>query len=178
MVDTLDATKKLCPHCQRQISKGAKKCPECQSDLRSWFSRHPIITTIGVLFILGSVIGAVNDSSSSSATSQGTTNAPKEETWAQVSAFKGKGNQNTESFDVTGSKVRITATTTGSSVGSYSGVSLEKEDGGYTGPGLSISTDGSEPGKGQTTYRSLKPGRYFVQVISGVNWQVTVEQTN
>ena len=177
MAETLDPTKKLCPHCQKEISKGAKKCPECQSDLRSWFNRHPILTGIGVLFILGSAISAVSDSSSSTTTSQGASES-QEEVWTQVTSLKGKGNQNSESFEVTSKKVRITATTTGSSVGSYSSVSLEKEDGGYSGPGLSIMTEGSEAGKGQTTYRSLKPGRYFIQVISGVNWQVTVEQTN
>lgn len=58
-VETPDSTKKICPHCQKEISKGAKKCPECQSDLRSWFSRHPIITGIVALFIIGSVLSAI-----------------------------------------------------------------------------------------------------------------------
>ena len=104
--------------------------------------------------------------------------ALQEEIWTEVVTLKGSGNQDTESFNITGKKIRITATTTGSSVGSYSGIRLEKENGGYTGPGLSISTEGSEAGTGQTTYRNVDPGRYYIQVISGINWVVTVEQTN
>lgn len=64
-METTDTTKKICPHCQKEISKGAKKCPECQSDLRSWFSRHPIITGIVALFIIGSALSAVNGDSAS-----------------------------------------------------------------------------------------------------------------
>ena len=147
-----------------------------QKPEKKWYlkKRMFVVYAILVLILIGS-LGGSKDSTSGSTT---TNTAPKEEVWTQVTTLKGKGNQNSESFDVTSDKVRITATTTGSSVGSYSGISLEKEDGGYTGPGLSIMTEGSEAGKGQTTYRTLKPGRYFIQVISGVNWQVTVEQTN
>lgn len=68
MAETLDATKKLCPHCQKEISKGAKKCPECQSDLRSWFTRHPIISVILVFVLLGFTLSNLDsDSASSSA---------------------------------------------------------------------------------------------------------------
>lgn len=104
----------------------------------------------------------------------------QEEVFTEIYTLKGKGNQDSESFNVTGKKVRVTATTCcgSSSSGTYSGVNLEKEDGGYTGPGLSISTDGSEQGEGQTTYRNLAPGRYYVQVITGVNWEVKVEQVD
>jgi len=102
----------------------------------------------------------------------------KTEEYSEVKTFTGKGNQNTESFSVTGGKVKITATTTGSHVGSYSGIELKKEEGGYTGPGLSIMTEGAENGVGETTYRNIKPGQYYIQVISGVNWTVKVEQTN
>ncbi len=64
-METADSTTKLCPHCQKEIPKGAKKCPECQSDLRSWINRHPIITTIIVLFLVGSALGAINGDSAS-----------------------------------------------------------------------------------------------------------------
>ncbi len=147
-----------------------------QKPEKKWYlkKRMFVVYAILVLILIGSLGGSKDSTSGSTANNA----APKEELWTQVNTLKGKGNQNSESFDVTSDKVRITATTTGSSVGSYTAISLEKEDGGYTGPGLSIMTEGSEAGKGQTTYRSLKPGRYFVQVISGINWQVTVEQTN
>jgi len=100
--------------------------------------------------------------------------------YQEIISLTGKGNQDTESFYVNKSKVKITATTCCGSTnsGTYSGISLEKEAGGYTGPGLSISTDGTEKGSGQTIYRNLKEEKYYIQVISGVNWTVKVEQSN
>jgi len=59
-VETPDPTTKVCSHCQQSIPKGANKCPKCQSDLRNWFSRHPIITGIVALFIIGSALSAVS----------------------------------------------------------------------------------------------------------------------
>lgn len=134
-----------------------------------------------VIAILLIVVGtAVASSLGEVADDQSEAVAPQEEVWTEVFALKGKGNQDSESFAVTGKKVRITATTCcgSTAVGTYSGVSLEKENGGYTGPGLSISTDGAEEGEGQTTYRNLEPGRYYIQVITGVSWDVKVEETN
>lgn len=72
-------TTKLCPHCQKEVAKGAKKCPYCQSDLRSFINRHPIITTLGVLFAIGIVMSAFDgghSSSSSSAASVPSTPTP------------------------------------------------------------------------------------------------------
>ena len=44
---------KKCKNCQKEIDPKAKKCPFCQSDLRNWFARHPILTVLLVLFVLG-----------------------------------------------------------------------------------------------------------------------------
>ena len=55
----------LCSHCKKEIPAGAKKCPFCQSDLREWWNRHPVLTGVIALFILGSVGSAVSGSSSS-----------------------------------------------------------------------------------------------------------------
>lgn len=41
----------LCSFCKKEIEPGAIKCPHCQSDLRSWFSRHPLITILLILFV-------------------------------------------------------------------------------------------------------------------------------
>lgn len=46
-------TTKLCKHCRKEIDSKANKCPHCQSDLRNWFVRHPILTVILVLFVFG-----------------------------------------------------------------------------------------------------------------------------
>lgn len=53
MEETINELTKKCSACQKDVSSKAKKCPYCQSDLRSWFRRHPIITILLVLFIIG-----------------------------------------------------------------------------------------------------------------------------
>ena len=61
---------KECPKCHTDIPAKAVKCPNCQSDLRSWFRRHPILTVVGVLVILIIVVSA----SSGNKTTNNTTN--------------------------------------------------------------------------------------------------------
>lgn len=63
---------KKCKHCQKEIDSKAKKCPFCQSDLRSWFARHPILTVILALFVL-SVFGSAMGGSKTTSTTQKTT---------------------------------------------------------------------------------------------------------
>lgn len=43
---------KICKYCASQIPIKASVCPKCQKDLRNWFVRHWIITTILVLFVI------------------------------------------------------------------------------------------------------------------------------
>lgn len=43
--------KKKCKFCQKSIDHKATVCPFCQSDLRNWFIKHPIITTIIGLYL-------------------------------------------------------------------------------------------------------------------------------
>ena len=43
---------KKCKSCQKEIDDKATKCPYCQTDLRSWFKRHPILTLFIGLTIL------------------------------------------------------------------------------------------------------------------------------
>jgi hypothetical protein len=54
---------KLCKQCSTIIPFKAKKCPNCQSDLRSWPRRHPILTTFLLLFVLPVVITSATSSS-------------------------------------------------------------------------------------------------------------------
>lgn len=61
MKTDISSTTKLCPHCQKEIPKGARKCPECQSDLSPWYRRHPIISAIGVIFLVGVVLGSLGN---------------------------------------------------------------------------------------------------------------------
>lgn len=138
-----------------------------------------IIIVIILLIVTGTMSSKSNPSTGQAVNNTPEENVPKTEEFSEVASFRGRGNQNTASFAITGSKVRITATTSGSSVGSYSAISLEKENGGIMfDPGLSIMTDSGEPGNGQTTYRNIKSGQYFIKVISGISWTVKVEQSN
>lgn len=44
-----------CKACGKEISKGAKSCPECGKDNRSFVAKHKILTAIAVLVILGAI---------------------------------------------------------------------------------------------------------------------------
>lgn len=55
---------KKCKSCQKEIDSKAKKCPYCQTDQRSWFLRHPILTVLLILFVIG-MIGAASGGKSS-----------------------------------------------------------------------------------------------------------------
>lgn len=46
-------SEKKCPHCESYIPVNAKKCSQCQSDLRRWSYRHQFLS---VLIIIGAVI--------------------------------------------------------------------------------------------------------------------------
>ena len=58
---------KKCKSCQKEIDVKAKKCPYCQTDQRSWFARHPILTVFLVLFIFG-MVGSAGGSKKSTTT--------------------------------------------------------------------------------------------------------------
>lgn len=44
---------KKCKSCQTEIDLKATKCPHCRADQRGWFKRHPILTVILVLVVIG-----------------------------------------------------------------------------------------------------------------------------
>ncbi len=52
---------KSCPHCKATIDSAAKKCQHCQTDLRSWFLRHPVWTCILVIVIVPIIASTVSD---------------------------------------------------------------------------------------------------------------------
>ena len=69
---------KLCPQCSKEIPKGAKKCPFCQSDIRAWYNRHPIVTGLGALFILGMIVSGFDGSHGATSSTPTTPPGPAE----------------------------------------------------------------------------------------------------
>lgn len=57
---------KKCPLCKENILIDAIKCKHCRADLRSWFAKHPIITTIIVLYFFGLLIRGFKSGESNS----------------------------------------------------------------------------------------------------------------
>lgn len=46
---------KQCKACKSEIDPSATKCAKCGADQRNWFRKHPILTVILALFIIGMV---------------------------------------------------------------------------------------------------------------------------
>ncbi len=44
---------KKCRSCQSEIDDKAKKCPHCKTKQGNWLQRHPILTIIIILFVIG-----------------------------------------------------------------------------------------------------------------------------
>lgn len=61
----MSGTKK-CKSCQSEIDAKAKKCPQCQTDLRNWFVRHKILSGIGIIVIIGIIGSAASQSNKKS----------------------------------------------------------------------------------------------------------------
>lgn len=53
---------KQCQFCKEEISSSAIKCPKCQSDLRTWARRHPILTFFLILFAIPVSVGIFKSS--------------------------------------------------------------------------------------------------------------------
>lgn len=70
---------KKCKSCRTEIDPKAKKCPHCQTDQRSWFGRHPILTGLFVLIIAGSVLGAIGGNKTQTTTPTATTASSSQE---------------------------------------------------------------------------------------------------
>ncbi len=51
---------KKCKQCRSEIDSKAKKCPQCQSDQRGWFARHPILTGLLLLIIISAIASGGN----------------------------------------------------------------------------------------------------------------------
>lgn len=79
---------KKCKSCQKEIDGKAKKCPYCQTDQRNWFVKHPILTTLLVLFILGVIGTSANNGTKKVGTTQTTSNEATQPTTEQAPPTK------------------------------------------------------------------------------------------
>lgn len=100
---------KKCSQCKTDIAKDATKCPQCHADLRSWFRRHYILTTLGVLIILGIVFSSIGSKSSDivNSTSENNTGVVASKTYQQIFTFSGNGAKKSEPFTISGDRFKI-----------------------------------------------------------------------
>ncbi len=70
---------KVCKSCRSEIDSKAKKCPKCQADQRNWFRRHPILTGVLILVIIGIVGSASGGSKNTETTNGGSQSSQKQE---------------------------------------------------------------------------------------------------
>lgn len=84
---------KRCPSCDKEISIRAKKCPFCQSDLRGFFRRHPILTFFVILltspFWGAFLFGLFSGASGGKSDSEGSPQPSKKEELAAAVNFTG-----------------------------------------------------------------------------------------
>ncbi|MFH1780601.1 MAG: DUF4352 domain-containing protein, partial [Candidatus Nealsonbacteria bacterium] len=69
-------------HCQTDISIKAKKCPNCQGDLRNWFRRHIVLTVIGSIILFFIIVSAIGSGGPSKVGENSTAN--QESSQAQI----------------------------------------------------------------------------------------------
>lgn len=160
-----------------EINSEATKCPHCQTDLRSWPRRHPILTVIlvllgfGFLSMMFSTPGSQKDSTTASNNTQ-VESAPK--SWVTVIELSGNANKRSDTFSLTGGKTRLSYSVEGSMVIAAiyvmdEGRSLES-DGGF--PEVTVSEAGSD-----STFLTKKAGNYYLDVSSAnASWAVRVEE--
>ncbi len=66
---------KKCKSCQKEIDAKAKKCPFCQADQRIWFARHPILTVILAIILIGIVGSMANSGKGSTSPNSGSSSS-------------------------------------------------------------------------------------------------------
>ncbi len=82
---------KKCKGCQKEIDAKATKCPHCQTDQRSWFMRHKILSVLGAIiafFILIGIIAASGGGSKDSSNTTASPNGTKTDAQAQPSVIQ------------------------------------------------------------------------------------------
>ena len=115
---------KKCKSCKREINEKATKCPHCRTDQRNWFRRHPVLTVLLALFIIG-IISSANGSSKKETSTTAPANEQKQETqntavqtqetakpkeWTTVIELSGSSEKRSDIFALRGGKTKLTYT--------------------------------------------------------------------
>ena len=166
-----------CKNCKKDINDGAKKCPECQSDLRNWFIRHKILSVILILFILGTILSAIGSEEKTNIipavnNNTNTENKVSENTkkeYVSVIDIKTSSNKNSDTFSLSGGKQKLTYKSTGQYVVCSIYVLDEgsdlQEEGGF--PVVMMAKAES----GETVLRK-KAGQYYIAVNASNNCEI------
>jgi hypothetical protein len=176
---------KKCKSCQTEIDSKANKCPHCQSDQRNWFRKHPILTVIVGLFILGlfgTAIGGSNKStpatSDTTTVSATTVSATTQPTATQVAMkellnLTGSGTKSTQKFS-TSSDWDLNWTYDCSNFGQKGNfqVMIYNGDGSMSIENGAVNQLGSKD-SGVEHYH--KGGTYYLEVNSECSWTVQVK---
>ena len=107
---------KECKKCKESIQDNADKCPKCQSDLRNWFVRHPILTVLICLFAFGIIVNPSKNKplilqpsprviSNTQTNLRELEHKPKE--YKEIFSFSGSGAKTSEPFIIQGSRFKI-----------------------------------------------------------------------
>lgn len=91
---------KNCKECSKEISSSVAKCPHCGKDQRSWFRKHPILTVILGLFLLG-IFGSVLGGNKNKSSSPTSSNKPNENSEPSAVIQEKEANQTPQVIDAT-----------------------------------------------------------------------------
>ena len=103
-----------CTQCKKDIPDGAKRCPECQADLRNWFAKHKILTVVLIFFILGLILSSVDDSNSTTKTvvNEEGKKIKVQKEYQKVIDLKTTSTKNSDTFKLEGGKQKLIYTIT------------------------------------------------------------------
>lgn len=199
----MDEPTKTCKYCKSSIDKAAKRCPQCSGDLRSWQTKHPVVSIFLFVFVVlplltdggtllnvescagqsttSSTLGKTKRTSTSAArhgsTSAARTSVPAPKQYVEIYSTSGSGNRDTESFTTTGGKLKMVARVYNAhiGIGSFSSIELRSESGGFlSGADLDLATDKNEAEKTGETIIRAPAGQYYISAISGISWEVHI----
>jgi hypothetical protein len=106
-----------CKACGKEIAKGAKICPNCGKDQRSFFGKHKIITGVLGIIILGSAISAIDGGNKNNSTNASTSTTKTKTTSSNTT----KADNSTSATAQTVKQRQVTGKATDLGAGTFTG---------------------------------------------------------